>query len=48
MTMSRAPSAICPMAAAPIAATTISRSTSRVLRCSACSPASPGSQPPVA
>ncbi len=36
-----------PIAAAPIAAATISRSTSSVLSRRACSPAHPGSQPPV-
>ncbi len=48
MTMSRAPSMTCPIAAAPSAATTISRSTSRVRSLSAFSPSQPGSQPPVA
>lgn len=48
MTMSSAPSNTCPIAAAPSAATTISRSTSRVLSRKAFSPAQPGSHPPAA
>ena len=47
MTMSSAPSKTCPMAAAAIAATIMSRSTSRVRSRAARSPASAGSQPPV-
>ena len=43
MTISRAPSSTCPMVAATIAATTMSRSTSSVLARSACRPARPGS-----
>lgn len=46
MTISRAPSRTCPIAAAPRAATIISRSTSRVFSRSARSPSSAGSQPP--
>ncbi len=48
MTTSRAPSITWPTAAAPSAATIISRSTSRVFSRSARSPASAGSQPPAA
>ncbi len=48
MTISSAPSITCPTAAAPRAATIISRSTSRVFSRSARRPAQPGSQPPVA
>ncbi len=48
MTMSKAPSSTCPIAAATIAATIINRSTSSVLFRSAFSPASAGSQPPAA
>ena len=47
MTISSAPSITCPMDAAPIAATIISRSTSRVFSRRARSPAQAGSQPPV-
>ena len=47
MTISRAPSSGCPIAAAASAATIISRSTSRLFSRSVCSPASVGSQPPV-
>lgn len=47
MTISSAPSRTCPIAAAPSAATTISRSTSSVLSFSAFRPSHPGSQPPV-
>ncbi|WP_344923843.1 hypothetical protein [Saccharopolyspora gregorii] len=48
MTMSSPPSRTWPMAAAPIAATIISRSTSSVRSRSAWRPAQAGSQPPVA
>ena len=48
MTISSPPSSTCPTAAAPAAATTISRSTSRVLARRARRPASPGSHPPAA
>lgn len=47
MTMSSAPSKTWPSASAPIAASTMSRSTSRVRSRSAVSPAQAGSQPPV-
>lgn len=46
MTISSAPSITCPIEAAPIAATIISRSTSRAFSCSAASPAQAGSHPP--
>lgn len=46
MTISRAPSKTCPIAAAAIAATIISRSTSRVFSRNARNPDSAGSQPP--
>ena len=48
MTISSAPSKTWPIAAAPIAATIISRSTSRVFSRSAWIPAQAGSQPPTA
>jgi hypothetical protein len=48
MTISSAPSVTCPIAAAPIGATAISKSTSRVRSRSAFSPARPGPQPPAA
>ncbi len=47
MTISSAPSRTWPIAAAPSAATTISRSTSKVLSLRAFSPSQPGSHPPV-
>ena len=47
MTISSAPSKICPMEAASSAATIIRRSTSRVFSFNACNPESAGSQPPV-
>jgi hypothetical protein len=47
MTISSAPSRTCRMAAAPSAATTIRRSTSRVVFLRAFRPFQPGSQPPV-
>lgn len=46
MTISSAPSRTWPIAAAPSAATTISRSTSSVLSFRAFKPSQPGSQPP--
>ena len=46
ITISSPPSNTCPIAAAPIAATTISRSTSRVFPRSARNPSSSGAQPP--
>ena len=46
MTMSRAPSKIWPIAAAPMAATIMSKSTSRVRSRSARSPSMAGSHPP--